>query len=188
VDAIQALTTRKSAKRLVEPAPSDEHLAVVLRAASKAPDHGRMRPWRFIVIRGDARARLGDVLAAAAHARSPDMTEAGLAREREKVLRAPMIIVMAATAEPVNPKIPLIERILSAGAAAQNLFVALHALGYGAMWKTGEPAYDPRVKKALGLADSDHIVGFMYAGTLAAPLGEVDVPDLGALVSEWTGS
>ncbi len=187
MDAIEALLTRKSATKLVDPAPGTEHLELVLRAAARAPDHGRLRPWRFIVIQGEARVRFGEVLSAAAKARMPEIADASLSREREKALRAPMLIVVAAAIRPENPKIPETERVLSAGTAAQNLLLALHALGYGAMWRTGDAAYDPMVKRALGLSERDHIVGFIYAGTHGAKTANVEEPDLGPLVVDWAG-
>jgi nitroreductase len=90
-----------------------------------------------------------------------------LERERKKPLRAPLVLVVAAHITP-NPKIPPVEQLLAAGAAAQNILIASHALGFGAAWKTGNAAYDAQVKEALGLQASDEIAGFLYIGTPAA--------------------
>ena len=109
-----------------------------------------------------------------------------LARERGKALRAPLIVVVVARIQS-GSKIPEVEQIVSAGAAAQNIMLAAHALGYGAMWKTGEPAYDLRVKEALGLQASDAIVGFLYLGTRAAGSAPVARPEPQDFVVEWTG-
>lgn len=163
MEAIEALNTRGSAKTYGETAPSREHLAIVLQAAVRAPDHGRLRPWRFMLVEGNQRRRLGDLLAASALRRVPGLSEGDLQRERDKAMRAPLIIVVACRAV-TGTKIPVIEQILAAGAAAQNILLALHALGYAAAWKTGEAAYDAEVKKALGFAVDDHLVGFIYAG------------------------
>jgi nitroreductase len=163
MDAIEALITRSSAKTYGELPPTQEHLAVILQAAVRAPDHGRLRPWRFMLIEGDQRRKFGELLAASALRRAPGLAESDLQRERGKALRAPLIIVVACRAVP-GTKVPVIEQILAAGAAAQNILLALHNFGYAAAWKTGEAAYDAEVKKALGFAVDDHIVGFIYTG------------------------
>ncbi len=163
MDALDALVSRASAKTFGETPPTREHLAQVLQAAVRAPDHGRLRPWRFMLIEGNQRRQFGDMLAASALRRVPGLSEGDLQRERDKALRAPLIIVVACRVAP-GTKIPVIEQVLAAGAAAQNMLLALHALGYVAAWKTGEAAYDSEVKKALGFAVDDHLVGFIYTG------------------------
>jgi nitroreductase len=164
MDALEALNTRSTAKTYGEAAPSKDHLATVLQAAVRAPDHGRLRPWRFMLIEGDQRRRFGELLAASALRRVPGLSEGDVQRERDKAMRAPLIIVVAARIVP-GTKIPAIEQLLAAGSAAQNILLALHALGYAAAWKTGEAAYDTEVKKALGLAADDHVIGFVYTGS-----------------------
>ncbi len=164
MDALEALTTRVSPKELGEPAPDDAALAKIFAAALRAPDHGRLRPWRFILIRGEGRKGLGELLAASLLSREPQAGPDLVEREREKALRAPLIIVVAAHLTPVA-KVPNVEQLLSAATAAQNIMIACHALGFATMWKTGEPAYDAGVKEALGLKDEDGIVGFLYIGT-----------------------
>lgn len=188
MDAMTALRTRRSALRLTDPAPGTDELDSVLRAAARAPDHGRLRPWRFVLIEGEARARFGEVLAEALKARLPGASEAMVAREKDKALRAPLIIAAAALGRPEHPKIPEIERLLSAAAAVENMLLGFHALGYGAMWRTGEPAYDASVKEALGLDSSDHIVGFIYVGTHAAAVPSAEEPDLTGVVRRWDGA
>jgi nitroreductase len=163
MDALDALTTRSSAKTYGGQAPSPQQLATVLEAAVRAPDHGRLRPWRFMVISGEQRTKFGDILATAAKRRVPGLSDGDLQRERDKALRAPMIIVVACRTVP-GTKVPIIEQILAAGAAAQNILLALHALGFAAAWKTGDCAYDPGVKKALGLEVDDHLVALIYTG------------------------
>jgi nitroreductase len=163
MDAIEALNTRTTAKTYGENAPSKEELAIVLQAAVRAPDHGRLRPWRFMIIEGDQRRKFGDMLADSALRRIPGLSAGDLQRERDKAMRAPLIIVVACRIVP-GTKIPVIEQILAAGSAAQNMLLALHAQGFAAAWKTGEAAYDPAVKRALGLAADDHLVGFVYTG------------------------
>ena len=163
MDALEALNTRATAKTYGETAPTKEQLAIVLQAAVRAPDHGRLRPWRFMIIEGDQRRKLGDMLAASALRRVPGLSAGDLQRERDKAMRAPLIIVVACRIVP-GTKIPVIEQILAAGAAAQNILLALHATGFASAWKTGEAAYDLDVKRALGFAADDHLVGFIYTG------------------------
>lgn len=163
MDTIEALTTRSTAKSYGDIPPTKDHLATILDAAVRAPDHGRLRPWRFMLIEGAQRQKFGDILAAAALRRTPALSAGDLQRERDKAMRAPLVIVVACRAVP-GTKVPIIEQILAAGAAAQNILLGLHNFGYAAAWKTGESAYDPEVKKALGFAVDDHIVAFIYAG------------------------
>ncbi len=185
MDALTALTTRASAATLIDPAPDAAALERLLAAAIAAPDHGRLRPWRFIAVRGDARKALGDVLAAALKAREPETPDAVIEKERVKPQRAPLILVVAAKLVPQH-KIPPVEQLLAAGAAAQNLLVAAHAMGYGSAWKTGAPAYDARVKRALGLDEQDQIVGFLYLGSLPAALSPAARPTPATFLTEWT--
>lgn len=187
MEAIEALTSRRSPLQLIDPAPDEAALEAILRAAMRAPDHGKLRPWRFIVLRGDARARFGAVMAEALKRREPDAPENMIAREREKPIRAPLILVVAASLQEGH-KIPVVEQMLAAGAAAQNVMLAAHATGFGATWKTGAPAYDPFVKEALGLSPHDAIVGFLYLGTPGAqPQAPLKAPELAEFVREWRG-
>jgi len=178
MQAIDALLERRSAKTLIDPAPDAGALQLLLECASRAPDHGRLRPWRFIVIRGAARERLGELMAEQVRRKLPAASAETLQRERQKPLRAPLIIVVAAVFN-ATAKIPPIEQVLAAGAAAENVMLAATALGFGAMWKTGDAAYDDTVKAALGLESRDAIVGFIYLGT--APADAVPPPARG----EW---
>jgi len=170
MELLEGIESRTSATKLGEPAPTREHLERIINAGLRAPDHGRLRPWRFVVLEGAARAKLGDVMADMLRAKLPDATPDQLNSERNKPMRAPMIVAVAAKI--TKGKIPEIEQVLAAGAAAQNMFLAANALGYGVMWKTGGAAYDPKVKALLGLAPEDHIVGLLYLGTTttAGPL------------------
>jgi nitroreductase len=163
VEIFDALNTRQSAKTYGDTAPSREQLERILQAAVRAPDHGRLRPWRFMIIEGDQRRKFGEMLAASAKRRVPALSEGDLQRERDKAMRAPMIIVTACRPVP-GTKVPDIEQLMAVGAATQNILLALHALGFAAAWKTGESAYDPDVRTALGFTREDHLVGFVYTG------------------------
>jgi nitroreductase len=185
MDAIELLLTRASAGKLREPAPDETTLQRAFAAALRAPDHGLLRPWRFQLIRGEARERFGELMRACLLARKPEALPEELDKEQRKPLRAPLIIVVSARIQPGHPKVPAIEQVLSAGAAAQNILLALHAQGYAGMWRTGPAAYDPAVKRALGLAEHDAIVGFVYCGTQAAPAPDIARPAPAAHVEEW---
>ena len=184
MEAIEALTTRVSGGALVDPAPDELELHSILSAAIRAPDHGQLRPWRFTVVRGTARQRLGELMATAYKRRHPDATPAQIDKEKSKPLRAPLVLVIAAKVDE-HCHIPAIEQVLSAGAAAQNVMVAAFALGYGCKWKTGEAAYDPEIKSAFGLAPTDAIVGFLYLGSNASPPALSAPLDPSNHVVEW---
>ena len=184
MDAMKLLLERASAVKLTEPGPSREELDTILRTALRAPDHGRLRPWRFIVIDGEKRAQYGELAAECLKAREPGAPAESLAREKQKALRAPLILIVAATIKP-SEKIPEVEQIISAGAAAQSIMLAVQALGYGAMWRTGAPAYDVKLKEGLGLRPADSIVGIIDIGTpVAAPM-EMPRPQLDDFVTRW---
>ena len=161
---MELLRTRYSALKLGEPPPSAQAVHAMLESAARAPDHGRLQPWRLILIEGAARLDFGKVLAEALSRRDPLANEQALAREREKALRAPLIIVVATRCDR-SAKIPIIEQTLSAGCAAHSIMLAAFAQGLGAMWRTGEPAYDGAVKSALGIDPDDLIIGLIYVGT-----------------------
>jgi len=186
MDATELLRTRFSALKLGDPAPSAQAVQAMLESAGRAPDHGRLQPWRLILIQGDARLDFGEVLAEALSRRNPLANEQAIARERAKALRAPLIIVVATRCDP-SAKIPIIEQTLSAGCAAHSIMLAAVAQGLGAMWRTGEPAYDNTVKSALGIEPDDLIVGFIYIGTDIG--GPVTRPERASreFAQHWTG-
>src|SRR6266566_4190546 len=164
MEAIELLRTRYSASLLGAPPPSAAAIEAMLEAAARAPDHGRLQPWRLILIQGDARRPFGEILAESLTRRNPLAAEQVLAREREKALRAPLIIVVATRCDR-SGKIPIVEQIISAGCAAHGLMLAAFAQGLGAFWRTGEAPYDEAVKGALGVGSDDLIIGFIFVGT-----------------------
>jgi nitroreductase len=164
MELFYAVQTRSSAARLSEPGPSPEQLDRILQAAARAPDHGRLKPWRFIVLENAVREAFTAAAAEAKRARLPNMTGEQLAAERDKLSRSPTIVVVGCAVNREQSKIPEVEQIVAVGAAAQNLFLAAHDLGFGVMWKTGAAAYDPAVKATVGLQADDHIVAIMHLG------------------------
>lgn len=177
MNLLEGIESRTSALKLGAPGPTRAHIEAIIRAGTRAPDHGRLRPWRFTVLEGEARAKLGEAMADLFRSKFPDVTEPQLDKERGKPMRAPVIIAVAAKI--TKGKIPEIEQVLAVGAAVQNMLLAAHALGYGAMWKTGGAVYDANVKALLGFAPEDHIVGLVYLGTTTAPGPLVAAPTEG---------
>jgi nitroreductase len=164
-DALKLLTTRRSFKpvELSGPAPSPAEIDTLLTVASRVPDHGKLAPWRFIVFEGEARQKAGDAIVAAFKAKYPDSKPDQTEAERGRLARAPLVIAVVSRAGQ-HVKIPEWEQVLSAGAAAMNLVLAAHALGYGASWITEWYAYDRTVLDALGLAPNERIAGFVHIG------------------------
>jgi nitroreductase len=163
MDALQALLSRVSPARLAFDELDSLMIEQILAAGLRAADHGRLRPWKFLMVRGEARRRFGELLAEGLKARNPEAGTERLEAERNKALRAPVIVIVMAVIRD-TPNIPEIEQIVSAGAAAQKMLVASHALGLGGFWRTGAIAYDPVFKKALGASEKDVIVGVLYLG------------------------
>jgi nitroreductase len=174
MELLEGIGSRTSPLKLTAPGPSAAHIEQIIRAGTRAPDHGRLRPWRFAVFEGAAREKLGDAMANCLRARIPNSPQEHLDAERKKALRAPTVIAVGAKIS--KGKIPEIEQIGAVSAAVQNMLLAAHALGYGAMWKTGAAAYDPDVKAMLGLAPEDHIVALVYLGTVLTPGPLVEAP------------
>ncbi len=135
----------------------------LLSAAVQAPNHHRIRPWRFIVLTGEARNRLGEVMAQSLRERQPETPGPILDAEKAKPLRAPLVIVVGVD-KPVNPKVVEIENVCAAAAAVENLLLAAVGEGLAAMWRTGSAAFDPQVKDFLGFAPDQHLIGFVYIG------------------------
>src|SRR5882724_746277 len=185
MEAMELLRSRYSASKLGAPAPSAEAVDAMLEAAARAPDHGRLQPWRLILIQGDARRPFGEILAESLTRRNPLAAEQVLAREREKALRAPLIIVVATRCDR-SGKIPVVEQIVSAGCAAHGLMLAAFAQGLGAFWRTGEAPYDEAVKGALGVGSDDLIIGFIYIGIDAGGVPSRPRPVVQEFVHHWT--
>lgn len=188
MDALQCMLTRQSTPPalLAEPVPAGDELATILATAMRAPDHGAVQPWRFLLIEGEARHALGEVLAQAALRLNPQADAAELEKARAKPLRAPLIICVVAEISENHPKAPDVEQIVAASAAAQNVLNALHASGYGAILLTGKPCYDDKVKAALGFAPKDVLIGFIYTGTPEGTGPDKQRPEAGDFVRTWS--
>lgn len=163
MNVFEAIYQRHSVSRVkADPVPQ-ELIERLLAAAVQAPNHHKVRPWRFVVLQGAAREHLGDVMAQSLQTRKPEATHDDLQKERQKPLRAPTIIAVAVD-KPAIPKVSEIENVAAAAAAVQNLLLAAHAMGLGAIWRTGPAATDEHVKTFLGFAPDQHLIGFVYVG------------------------
>ena len=163
MELFEAIYLRQSIGK-VKPDPVPRELVEkMLAAAVQAPNHHHVRPWRFVVLTGSGRARLGEVMAQSLQKRDPNTREEARAAERAKPLRAPALIAVGVD-KPGEPKVLEIENVCAAAAAAQNLMLAATGLGLATMWRTGPAALDPDVKAFLGLAPDQHLIGFIYVG------------------------
>jgi nitroreductase len=183
------LASRRSVKpdKLVAPGPSPDELQMMLTIAARVPDHKKLVPWRFIVLEGDARAQLGEIIAQACAAEEePPPSEVRLATERGRLLRAPLVIAVVSRVT-AHPGAPEWEQILSAGAACFNLCLAANAMGYATSWITEWIAYSAAVRAALALAENERIAGFVYVGTAAERPEERERPALSEIVTYWRG-
>ena len=171
-----------SAVSLTEPAPSDEDLATLLRLATRVPDHGKLSPWRFLVLKGEAKRRFVAALEAIASAR-PDAAK--LIAKLGKIKTPPLTLAVISRVQP--GEIPEWEQRLSSGAVCMTLIIAAQAMGYGANWITDWYAYDEEAGRLLGLRDGERVAGFVHLGASTEPPLERVRPDVGAIVEEWTG-
>jgi nitroreductase len=187
MDAIEAILTRRTVPqvKMAPPGPDAGELQLILEAGAAAPDHGKLRPWRFLVVQGEARERLGELFAKALLRARPDAQEADVAKQRTAPLRAPVMIVIAVHPVEARGKIPPVEQMLSAGAAVQNMLIAAHAQGFAAKWSTGLNAYDPAIKAGLGLAAEDQIIGFVYIGSYGIAQAPSPRPALDEVTRPW---
>jgi len=163
-DILAFLQQRNSSPKLTDPAPGSDELDEMFQAAFRAPDHAWLRPWRFLVIRGERRKDFGDLLETCLLKRNPQADDAARAKARNAPLRAPLIVVPIVRLTE-HPKVPHVEQRLSTGCAAHGLLLAAEALGYAGVWRTGDPAFDRNVMDGLGLSTQEEIIGFLYLGT-----------------------
>ncbi len=185
-DALELLKNRRSVKpiELLQPGPDAGQIETLLRVASRVPDHGKLAPWRFIVLEGAARTQFGAKLAAIFRSENPQATEDQVAFEAARLARAPLVIAVVSRAAP-HAKIPEWEQLMSAGAATMNLLTAAHALGFAGTWLTEWYAYDRRALDALGLAAHERIAGFVHIGTPARPPEDRPRPPLPEIVTRY---
>ncbi|MCL7382716.1 MAG: nitroreductase [Thaumarchaeota archaeon] len=167
MDVIEAIKTRRSIERFKPEPPPRELIEKILEAGTWAPNHHLTEPWGFFVLTGRARERLGEVMAQALAEELPDPdsqeSRAKIDAEKQRPLRAPVIIAVAASPKQ-DPNIVELEEVVATSAAIQNMLLAAHALGLGAKLRTGKAAYRKKVKEFFGLSDREYLLGFIYLG------------------------
>ena len=184
MDAITAITERVSVAQLTGPGPSEAQLDILYQAAFRAPDHGWMRPWRYLTVKESGLVYLGDLFAEAGLKENPDLTPEKVAKLKKMPQRAPVVIVAIASIQE-NVKVPPVEQRLAVGAGIQNIVTAAYALELGAIWRTGDMAYNDHVKASLGLQAGEEILGFIYLGHVNCKLKKPPVLTKTDFVQEW---
>ncbi|MEO8160269.1 MAG: nitroreductase [Arenimonas sp.] len=185
MDPTSLLRQRRStpSRLLGPPGPDRAQLRELLECAVRVPDHGKLVPWRFLQIAGPAQAALGEFLAARSLERDPKAAAAVVEKDRLRFNHAPLVLTVIARLSPGH-KVPEQEQLLSGGAVCLQLLQAASALGFGAQWLTGWPAYDPSVSIRLGLAENERVLGFIHIGTAREQVPEREHPDPMALLTE----
>lgn len=171
---------------LSEPGPDEDQLQLILTLAARVPDHGRLTPWRFIIYQGEARQKVGQLLAARAEELEGSLTDGRKEQELKRFDRAPLVVgVVSSPVE--HPRIPEWEMFLSAGAAAMNLCHAANAMGFGTNWITNWYSRDREGLKLLGIAPHERVAGFIHIGTSKMNVPERPRADMKTKVSEYQG-
>jgi nitroreductase len=184
MDMLEGLKSRVSMPLLVEPAPTEAQLENIWQAALRAPDHGCLKPYRFIVIDGDKRAELGELFLQRQLQRKPESDETTIKKTRNMPMRAPMLIVLVACPQE-HPKVPAAEQVQTTACAGQNILHAAFAQGLGAVWRTGWVAEDQQIQTALGIKEDEEMLGFIYLGTPKTALKDVPIVNSAEFVSSW---
>lgn len=180
-DVLATLLDRRSTAALVEPGPTPAQVDALLRAATTAPDHGRIRPWRFVVVSGEARDRFADALEDGGLAGDPDLPEGRRQKLRSKAFVAPTLVAVVAAPRP--HKVERWEQVVSASCTGYAMVLAAHAMGLGAMWKSVPFRTGPLLRQVLAMGDDDELLGWVLVGTPADPASisgrpEPDLTDL----------
>jgi len=187
---VDALINRASMppRLFSDAAPARADVERMLDAAMSAPDHGAVHPWRFHIIEGEARNRLGDLFAEVLLDRDPFAPTAAIEKAKARPLRAPLIITVCAKVDPSRaPKIPVVEQVVTAAAAMEHLVIAAQAMGYGAIILTGPNARAGKVRAAFGLDREDELLGFVYIGCADERAPAKERPNAADYTSEWNG-
>lgn len=184
-ETLALMARRRSTKiaEFAEPGPDAAQIDALIRLAARVPDHGKIGPWRFVIISGEARQRAGAALAEIVSADN-DKDTSRIDFARTHFMRAPVCVMVVSTAGP-HPKVPEWEQLLSSGAACYGLLIAAHAMGFAGAWLTEWPTYDERARAALGLSAPERIAGLVFLGSAAKPAIERFRPDLATRISRF---
>ncbi|WP_281648297.1 nitroreductase [Parendozoicomonas sp. Alg238-R29] len=184
MDALELLLSRISVPALTEPGPTHEQYQTMIQSAFRAPDHAHLQPYRFIRVAGDRRHALGKIMLKAVLERDPKISEGQQARLLKNPIRAPELLLPVLTPKE-HPKVPEVEQVLSLGGAVNNILNAAHAMGIGAMWRTGLICYEPSIARDLGLAAHERLYGFIYLGAPAGNRKTVEAINPEDFLSDW---
>lgn len=184
METVTLIQKRNSVPLLREPAPNEEERRDIFEAALRAPDHARLRPWRFQIIEGDAREELGKKMASAALKADPNLTQSQIDKLLKSPLRAPLVVIASAKLEH-HPKVPEIEQLLSTGAAVTQLQLANEALGYSSIWRTGSIVYNRYFMDSIGLMDNEKIIGMIYLGTASSEKKKLPKNNIEEFFESW---
>ena len=181
MDAIKNITNRVSARELAKPYPTSEEMAIVYKGALRAPDHAWLRPSSFIEVKNNGLDKLSKIFHDYALSLS-DISNVVIEKYKNAPYRAPMIIILVNTYKE-HPKVPSIEQKLSTATAAQNIILALNAMKYSSIWRTGKLAFNENIQKALGLKNNQEILGYLYVGTEVGKTKKIPSLDIDDFVS-----
>ena len=184
MDAIKNLLTRNSIGKLIEPYPNKDEMELVYKAALRAPDHAFLRPSKFIEVKGEGLEKLSKVFINFISDTNKNASDLLITKYKNAPFRAPMVIVLISHIKD-HPKVPEIEQLLSTSAAAQNILLALHALNYGAIWKTGKVSLNDEISKYFNLDNNHKILGYIYVGTPSVEPKKIPNINLDDHVTTW---
>tara|TARA_B100000886_G_scaffold173329_2_gene118605 strand:+ start:857 stop:1432 length:576 start_codon:yes stop_codon:yes gene_type:complete len=184
MEAIENIITRNSNSKLIGPCPTKKEMELVYKSALRAPDHANLKPSQFIEVTGSGLKKLSKIFIDYSTIHLKEKNEMKLKKYKNAPFRAPMIIVLVCNLKP-HPKVPEIEQMLSTGAAAQNILLSLHALNYGAIWRTGIFALNNEIIKFFGLNSNQKILGYIYVGTHEKRLKNIPQIEVFDFVEKW---
>tara|TARA_B100000035_G_scaffold304789_1_gene304896 strand:- start:222 stop:782 length:561 start_codon:yes stop_codon:yes gene_type:complete len=183
-EALKNILNRNSPRELSKPHPSKKEMEIIYQAALRAPDHAWLRPSRFIQVTGKGLEKLSSIFIDYAKENIENLTEENLQRYKDAPYRAPMIVILISEIKS-HPKVPETEQMLSTAAAAQNILLALNALDYAGMWRTGVFALNEKISKYLELDDNQKVIGYLYVGTATGKQKKIPEMDTSEYVTEW---
>jgi nitroreductase len=175
VDVDEAIHGRQSVGKMKPDPVPRAMIEKLLSAGAQAPNHYKVRPWRFVVLTGSGREKLGEIMADVFYRKYPDAKPEALGKERARPLRSPVLIAVGVD-KPAESKVVEIENICAAAAACQNILLEAFALGLAGHWRTGDAAREPAVKRFLGFTEDQHVIAFLYIGYPEAMSGQVERP------------
>ncbi|MDG2187238.1 MAG: nitroreductase [Hyphomicrobiales bacterium] len=184
MEAIQNLIERTSSSHLSMPIPSREELNTIYKAALRAPDHKDLKPSRYIEVSGNGLDRLSEVFINFAKDSDPNIDQSRIERYKKMPYRAPLIMVLISSIKE-NQGVPKIEQMMSTACSAQCILLALNALNYSGIWRTGEVSFNTSISKLLGLEDNEFVIGYLYIGTDAGPKKNIQAIEYDDFVSIW---